>query len=127
MPNFIVTETSGPINPGVPAWHRFQPGSVEYAEAYRAAADESLGPDAQEAARLAEIEAQQTKMQRAVEQTLASGTAPEGFAVVRHADADARTSAGEHLSDGFHLVPELAVEQLKAFGYSISSLPKAGS
>ena len=127
MANFIVRETSGPINLGVPAWHRFQPGSVEYAEAYRAAADESLGPDAQEAARLAEIEVQQTKMQLAVEQTLASGTPPEGFTVVRHADVAARTSAGEHLRDGIHLVPASAVEPLKAFGYSISSLPKAAT
>ena len=99
---------------------RYQPGSAQYAVGYLAELDPRLTPDQRSAARSARLESEAASFQAAVDATVATGQAPEGWTVVQHAsDPKASTSAGRPLpgGKGHLLVKTSEVETVASFGF----------
>jgi hypothetical protein len=101
---------------------QFQPGSVEYAKAYRAEFDRSLSPDERRrlaAVRLADEKAAEEAMVRAA---AAEGRVPDGWAVVSHPDATATISVGHRIGDVLFIQTSM-LATVMSFGFHPTSFP----
>lgn len=94
-----------------------QPGSQEFAAAYRADLDPRLSPDERAAAAAERAQQQQAVKDAAVEALHRNHEPPAGWVVVAHPDANTDASFAVRLDGGRYLIRAEELETAQSFGF----------
>jgi hypothetical protein len=104
-------------------WRDIPADLLPYVDEYNASLNLSQRQEARKKRSAAERAAGQAALQDAIEQALASGTVPDGFAVVDHRDRNTAISVGASFGAGFLMIRSTDLEAVASVGFRVAPWP----